>query len=182
MTVIVGMIDKENKNVIIGGDSSGISGWDLTVRKDPKVFQVGDFVIGCTSSFRMMQLLRFSFSPPEVKGKEIYQYMCTDFVEAVRECFKNGGHLRKDSEGDDKGGQFLVGYKSRLFFIDSDFQVGESRVGIEAVGAGATYALGSLHANISHGYSPEVKVKYALEAANFFSAGVCKPFLIKKTK
>ena len=55
MTCIVGLINKENKSVTIGGDSSGLAGSDLTIRKDPKVFKNGDFIFGCTSSsFRMI--------------------------------------------------------------------------------------------------------------------------------
>lgn len=181
MTCIVGFLDKKNKKVVIGGDSAGVAGLNITVRKDPKVFQVGDFIIGCTSSFRMIQLLRFSFKPPEVSKKDVYEYMCTDFIDAVRECFKEGGFLQKYSDGDDKGGTFLVGYKDRLFQIDGDFQVGESLNGFNAVGCGEDFALGALHANLKENMSPKNRVLKALEAAAFFSGGVCKPFIIKET-
>lgn len=93
MTCIVGYLDKKTKKVTIGGDSAGSSSNRVTIRKDVKVFKNDDFVIGCTSSFRMIQLLRFSFKPPEIKLKDIYEYMCTDFINVVRNCFKDGGYI-----------------------------------------------------------------------------------------
>ena len=181
MTCIVGYLDKKTKKVTIGGDSAGVAGLDITIRKDEKVFKVGDFIIGCTSSFRMIQLLRFSFKPPEIKSKNIYEYMCTDFINAVRECFKNGGYLQKYSDGDEKGGTFLVAYKNRLFRIENDFQVAESLNGIDAVGCGADYALGSLHILSRQNLTPKEKVLKSLKTASFFSAGVSKPFVINGT-
>ena len=62
MTCIVGLID--GNRVWMGGDSAGVSGLDITVRSDPKVFRNGDFLIGFTSSFRMGQLLAFRLRPP----------------------------------------------------------------------------------------------------------------------
>lgn len=181
MTCIVGYLDKKNKIVTIGGDSAGITDLSIVIRKDKKVFRVGDFVIGCTSSFRMIQLLRFSFKPPEIKSKAIYQYMCTDFINEVKECFKNGGYLQKYEDGDDKGGTFLVGYKNRLFRIDNDFQVAESSNGIDAIGCGSDFALGSLYSLSKQDITAKQKVIKSLEAAAFFSAGVCKPFVITCT-
>lgn len=182
MTCIVGFVDKKGKKVIIGADSAGVCGWYLTIRKDPKVFRVGDFIIGCTSSFRMMELLQFSFKPPMPGKKEdLYKYMCTTFIDQVRKTFKDGGWIQKESE-QEKGGKFLVGYKNRLFFVDNDFQIGEPLHGIDAVGCGAEFALGALYTNKQ--YFPVdgvTMVIRSLEAANKFSAGVAKPFNVLTT-
>ena len=181
MTCIVGYLDKKTKKVTIGADSAGVAGFDLTIRKDTKVFQNGDFIIGCTSSFRMIQLLRFSFKPPKVTKSDLYEYMCTDFIDEVRKCFQNGGYLQKYKDGDEKGGSFIVGYKNRLFFIEDDFQVGETLNGIASVGCGAPFALGALHSVSTSEKSAKEKVTIALEAAAFYSAGVAKPFYFYTT-
>ena len=116
MTCIVGYIDKINEKVILGSDSlSTSSGLTKSISSDGKLFKNGDFIFGTTGSIRMKQLLRFSLQLPEINSKDIFEYMCTDFVNTIRECFKNGGFLQKDSDGDEKGGTFLVGYKNRLF-------------------------------------------------------------------
>ncbi len=179
MTCIVGFIDSKKNKVVVGADSSSISGLDITLRKDEKVFKNEDFVIGCTTSFRMMQLLRFSFKPPRVYDKEIYEYMCTDFINSVRECFEKGGYLQKFEDGDEKGGVFLVAYKNRLFKIDNDFQVGEPLQGYDACGCGETYALGSIYSNTK--IKPEEIVIDALKCAENFSSAVKAPFVIHST-
>jgi ATP-dependent protease HslVU (ClpYQ) peptidase subunit len=181
MTCIVGYVDKKTKKVIIGGDSAGVSGYDIIIRKDTKVFKVEDFVIGCTSSFRMIQLLRFSFKPPEIKTKDIYEYMCTDFITSVRKCFADGGYLQKNTTGDEKGGTFLVAYKDRLFEIQDDFQVGENLNGISAAGCGEKYALAALHTLSNIKMTSKQKVLKTLETASFYSNGVSAPFVIMST-
>ena len=178
VTCIVGLIDKGK--VYIGGDSAGVSGLDITLRKDVKVFKNGDFVIGCTSSFRMIQLLRFSFTPPKDSKADIYEYMCTDFIDAVRKCFKDGGYGGSDTTSGEVGGTFLVGYKGRLFQIYDDYQVAESAEIFDSCGCGATYALGTffaIHKNKS--ISAKDKIIKALESAVHFSGGVRPPFVIE---
>lgn len=177
MTCIVG-IAKDGK-VFIGGDSAGVAGLDITVREDRKVFKNQSFIMGFTSSFRMGQLLRYSFTPPvRHPDEDIMQYMVTKFINAVRDCLKTGGYASKDSEVEN-GGVFLVGYEGRLFYIDSDYQVGESACGYEAVGCGDAYAKGALFA--SSELSPDERLKTALKAASMHSAGVCGPFHFEST-
>lgn len=63
MTCIVGL--KHKDKVYIGGDSLGANtAFQKTVRADEKVFQKDDMIFGFTSSFRMGQILRYSFFPP----------------------------------------------------------------------------------------------------------------------
>ena len=47
MTCIVGIA--HNGKVTIGGDSAGTNNWSQqTIRRDPKVFPLGEFIFGCT--------------------------------------------------------------------------------------------------------------------------------------
>ena len=175
MTCIVGLV--ENGTVYMGGDSAGVAGFDLTVRADEKVFRNGDYLMGFTSSFRMGQLLRYAFEPPEIKdGEEINKFMATRFVDAVRQCLKDGGYARKKDE-EEIGGTFLVGYKGWLFKIQDDYQVAVSFFRFDVVGCGESYAKGALFA-MNQEYPPEQQVRLALEAAEQFSAGVRRPFTI----
>lgn len=176
MTCIVGVI--QDSKVFIGADSAGVRGLDVWVRKDPKVFKNGEFIIGCTSSFRMIQLLRFSFRPPKMHtDQDVYQYMCVDFVNEVRKCFKEGGFAEIDKYVE-SGGSFLVGYKGRLFGIEGDFQVSESSDGYNSVGCGESFALAALDA-LPKEMSAEDKIRRALEIAAYRSGGVRPPFLIE---
>lgn len=178
MTCIAGLI--HGGAVHLGGDSAGCSGWDITVRADPKVFTAGPYVLGFTSSFRMGQLLRYTFTPPARKGRDLHRYMCTAFADALRTCLKDGGWAKKDSEREE-GGQFLVGAAGRLFVIGSDYQVGEPADSYAAVGCGAQIAHGALYATAAAPLGPHDRLNIALSAAERFSSGVRGPFTLVST-
>jgi len=179
MTCIVGIA--KNGIVHIGGDSAAVGGgYFLDVRADQKVFRNGEFLMGFTTSFRMGQLLRYSFKPPAMtEGADLYDYMVTHFVDAVRACLKTGGWASKKEENE-IGGTFLVGCRGRLFTIYSDYQVGESVDGMSSVGCGSELALGAMHALtlLEESLTPEARIKIALEITEKKSAGVHGPFLI----
>lgn len=175
MTCIVGLV--EDGQVFIGGDRAGVGGWALTLRKDVKVFRNGDFLIGGTSSFRMVQLLHHAFIPPVYdENISIEKFMSTAFVDAIRQCFKDGGWSQKSNE-QESAGVFLVGFRGRLFEIESDYQVGESLDGFNAVGCGSDVALGVLYATPN--VKPRKRVEMALQGAEHLNAGVRGPFLIE---
>ncbi|ANT54760.1 MULTISPECIES: hypothetical protein [Mesorhizobium] len=172
MTCIVGLIN--DGSVHIGGDSAGVVGYSLTVRADRKVFRNKDFVFGFTSSFRMGQLLAHSFKPPKRHPDiDVYTFMVTEFVNALRQCLKDGGYAERHHEAE-RGGTFLVGYAGRLFKIAGDYQVGESADDFDACGCGEQIALGALLA--SPNSPPRERLTIALQAAERFSAGVRTPF------
>lgn len=180
MTCIVGLV--ENDTVWLGADSAGVAGRDLTVRSDPKVFINGEYAIGFTSSFRMGQLLHYSFNPPEPATEDLPKFMSTVFVNEIRECFKLGGYQRKDNEVE-SGGTFLVGVKGRLFYVGGDYQVGTTEDGYMAVGCGAEVARGSLYAtrhvnSAMESLTPESRLIKALSASEHHNAGVRAPFRV----
>ncbi|MFC7533898.1 hypothetical protein [Actinoplanes sp. GCM10030250] len=173
MTAIVGLLRKGA--VYIGGDSAGVSGMNLSVRADTKVFRNGAYLFGFTTSFRMGQLIRYSLAPSAPKG-DLDRFMTTTFVDALRDCLKSGGYARKEEE-QEMGGTFLVGVRGRLFVIHDDYQVGKAADGFAAVGCGDQVALGALFATAGRGMKPRARVRLALRAAERFSAGVRGPFV-----
>ncbi len=183
MTCIVGLIDKEKREIIMGGDSAGTGGrLDIRIRRDPKVFIRGPFIMGFTTSFRMGQLLmsdeRFTVRPQKVYESN-YDYMVSAFVPAVQKLFSDGGFLEEENKVK-SGGTFLVGYKGNIYGIESDFQVGENFDDFNACGCGEYYAMGSLYATQNTNMPSDERVYAALEAAEYFSAGVRRPFNIHK--
>lgn len=179
MTCIVAIATPEGR-VHMGADSAGVSGYSMAIRRDEKLFVKSGMVFGCTSSFRMIQLLRFHLivhkRHPEL---DLYEYMCTTFVGAVRECFRQGGYLSKQNEVEG-GGHFLVGVDGRIFSIESDYQVGERNDCMDAAGCGADLALGSLHQSRGDD-DVRRRLTDALSTAERFSAGVRGPFVFKET-
>ena len=169
----------EGERVWIGGDSAGAKDWSIAIRADEKVFCNGPFIMGFTSSFRMGQLLRYAFTPPDLPSNDdMDRYMVTVFVDAVRQCLKTGG-LAQVKDQVEAGGIFIVGVRGSLYVIESDYQVGKYADGYAAVGCGADIALGSLFT--SRGQPPDSRIRKALEAAEAHSSGVRGPFVIKHT-
>lgn len=174
MTCISGLVHKGK--VWMGGDSAGVSGYFVHPVKAPKVFRNGPFLIGVCGSFRVLQLLRYAFRPPEIEA-DLDRYMVTTWVDAVRACFKAGGHEAKYEGTDSHHGPFLVGIRGRIFDVQADFQVTESANPFSVVGCGRDYALGSLHT--TEGRNPRDRVLISLQAAERFSGGVIGPFVVE---
>jgi ATP-dependent protease HslVU (ClpYQ) peptidase subunit len=168
----------------VGGDSAGTNtSSQQTIHVDPKVFFVrnesGDeFLFGCSTSFRMMQLLQYVFKPPRYDGGDLHRYMVAEFVEAVRSVLKSGGFARKEAERE-QGGKFLVGFRGHLFLIDSDYQVAEANCGYNAIGSGGDLAIGSLYTTEKQDISPEKRLTIALQAAAYHNSDVREPFIIR---
>lgn len=177
MTAVVGVV--HDGAVHLGADSAGASGYDLTVRADAKAFKLGPYVIGFTTSFRMGQILRYAFSPPEPSTKNLERFMVTEFVDAARKALKDAGWATKDNERE-IGGDWLVGVAGRLFRVCGDYQVGESVDGYNAVGCGDQVARGALHATPR--MQPRQRLRTALEAAERHSAGVRGPFTFVRSR
>ena len=169
---------KHDGQVFIAGDSAGVAGYGLQLRRDAKVWVKGEFVYGFTSSFRMGQLLRYTFKPPTQHAEvDDYEYMVSDFVEEVRSCMKKGGYARV-KENVEEGGTFIVGYKGEIYIVEDDYQVGMLRDDYMAVGCGQAYAKGVLFAlRECDEMIPVQKLQVALEAAERHSAGVRGPFI-----
>lgn len=178
MTCIVGYVD-DAKNVWIGGDSAGVGNYDVIMRRDPKVFRNGPYLMGFTSSFRMGQLLRFGLTVPrQEEDHSDEQHMMTTFVDAVRKCLSDGGFAKTES-GNESGGTFVVGYRGSLYVVYDDYQVSISAETWVAVGCGEGYALGALKAMEGSDTPASQRVTRALEIAAHYSAGVRAPFVVE---
>jgi hypothetical protein len=180
MTCIVAIA--QNGVVYMGSDhaaSDDKSGWILS-RKEPKCFKVGQYAIAFTDSFRMGQILQYSWTPPKYTPTKtnsgLDKFMRTKFIESVKTAFKEGGYGSIGSSSDeDTGGIFIVGLEGRIFTIDEDFHVGENIVNYMAEGSGGQIALGALHATKNQ-KNPKLRLKAALEAATEFNMAVAAPY------
>lgn len=179
MTCIVAIAEKGK--VYMGADSAGSNSITTIPRKDSKIFRNNGFLFGITSSFRMGQILRFRLTCPHYKGKKeldsLYQFMCTDFIDSVRNSFKDYGY-GKIENNEESGGSFLVGFEGHLFEVYDDFQIAMSIDNYASIGSGEQFARGSLFS--TKGMKPNKRLKLALKAATRFSPTVSKPFVLEK--
>jgi len=177
MTCIVAL--EHNGNVYVGGDSAAVAGWDVQSITHPKVFRVGDFIIGYTTSFRMGQLLEYNLTVPDNPDGDDLRYLITQFIPAVRECLKQGGFAKVENNTEE-GGEFIVGYRGRIYLVGSDFQITHHRDRFLSTGCGESFAMGALAAmEIT---DPKKAVLKALKIAGMFSAGVRPPYYVIEGK
>lgn len=188
MTCIIGLIDKEMMYMI--GDSAGVSGLDVRVRNDKKVFERmistntdidEPMLIGFTTSFRMGQILMFCDLPMYMQYEDPFKYLVSSFVPSLISTFEQEGFLRtyeKEERDQKKGGTFLIAFKNRLFTIEDDFQVAELSQNYASVGCGAKYAWPCLQTifKMDPNTSPKKALEMAMEISSENSGGVLPPF------
>jgi len=143
MTAIVAMIH-EGK-VWMGGDHLGSDGFTKNeFVKNDKVFKNGDFLIGYTTSFHMGQILQYHWKQPHRQENltddvYFYKFVMKSFID----CFKDNGYGDKRGVGWESG-EFLVGWKGRLFLVENAHALECEKFG--AVGSGSYHAIGALKA------------------------------------
>lgn len=177
LTCIVAVAQKGT--VYMGGDSYGSNGYTGGVVNNPKCFKTGEFLIGCTSTFRIIDLLTHKLTIPKVHDDEHSdpdKFMRTNFVDAVRRCLKENGHI-SITNGMESGGNFLVGYRGNVYEVQPDFSVLNVPEYGASVGQGEVAARGSLWTTSLTNMKPSARVLMALESAEVCNPGVRGPFV-----
>lgn len=177
MTCIVGL--EMSDGVWIAGDSCGSDGILQITYQQSKVFYKGELLLGYTSSFRMGQLLEYHWQVPDhPSGKTDLNYLVTEVVPSLLSLYQAQGYEKKYTDGQRAGGICLLGYRGKLYRMDSDFHLGRNSCGYDAVGSGTQVALGALAALVDAGLRPQLLLAEVLEIASRFCVGVLPPFTI----
>lgn len=172
MSCVIGLAYR--RRVYMGADSGAVGSRFIRTTNLPKVFRNGPFLVGYVGSFRMGQVLEHHLKvPPQQEGEDDMAYMVTRFVESARTALKEKGVLSVD-HARESGGQYLVGYRGRLYSINADFHVGDMADGFDAIGSGAVVALGAMMA--LEGTPPRERITRALEIVEYYTVDVCQPF------
>ena len=175
MTCVIGLVHR--KRIYMGADSAATGSRFIRTTNLPKVFRNGPFLIGYCGSFRMGQVLQHCLNiPKQLPNENAETYMVTRFIEAVRTAFKSKG-VSAIEQNKEKGGQFLVGYRGRLYSVNSDFHVGDMLDGFDCIGSGAPVALGAMKA--LEDLPPRDRIQRALEITSYFISDVGPPFRIE---
>jgi ATP-dependent protease HslVU (ClpYQ) peptidase subunit len=178
MTVIASAISKSGR-IFMGGDGVATQDDSVRVGVNPKVFQRGAFLIGSTGTVRVCQIIEHVFNPPRHEsGVSVESYMVGKFVKALRKAMQDhGGEVESNGNGKIMNGRCLVGYRGRLFEIDSAYGVFMPSLPYHAVGCAEQVALGAMYA--LKNANPEETIKAALEASAEFDCNIRPPFTIK---
>lgn len=182
MTCIAGAI--KGTEVWIGGDAVSVHGdSSARVSTQPKVFQVGEFLIGSSGTLRIQQIIRYLFTPPAIEA-DLVTYMIRTFIPALRTSIKDNGGESLDSNGNAQlDGRYLIGVRGRLFEIDSSYAVFEAKAPYAAVGCADQEALSAMFTATSlmaGDITPKQIVERGLLAAVEFDTSIRQPFTILK--
>lgn len=139
-----------------------------------KLFKNGDFIIGGTTSFRMLQLLQYSWAPPKKSLDDSdAKYIFKVVTDSLIKLFKDNDFGRKHNI-DYEAGNFLIGWKGRLFEMQPDTSLLEHQ-GFAAVGCGvhhATAAMKTMDILNNLQDNPEAYLSTAIRVAHEHTTGV----------
>lgn len=177
MTCIVAC--EHEGTVWLASDSIAISDLQACVLSEPKVFVRSGVGFGFCGSFRAGQLMQHAFVVPEhPPERSDMEYLVVDFIDALRELWRSKGTLKSENDVQDVPLQCLIGYRGKLYCIDSDLQIGRPSCGYLSIGCGSDVALGALHALQGTKMAPSEMLERALAASVAWCAGVRPPFTI----
>ncbi len=179
MTCVVG-IEAGAGRVVLGADSASVSGATVLRSATAKAFTAHGIGYACAGSWRLINILRHSFVPPEhPEDCAPDEYLVVHWTAALRAHLTDVGALKKNSEvHGTNGGQALIAYRGGLYMLDSDFQIARDLPGYMAAGAGRDYALGSMATTATLGLSAARRVALALEAAAEHNYAVRGPMVV----
>lgn len=174
MTCIVAVKDWKNNKIVMGGDAAAVNGHLSGAIRDAKIFKNGPYLFGNTGSFRVGQILRYDFDAPVPdEDDDTMTFMVSVFVEKLRRRMLDLGVAGR-KENIDKGGNFLVALRDKIYHIYDDFQVNERVEDYDAAGSGMEVALGSLFATPK--MAADKRIRTALDAADYYGSHVRPPY------
>lgn len=184
MTCIVG-IEAQDGSVWIGGDSAVTdNNGGRSVLTTPKVFQSGEMVVGICGSMRLGQILQYlvpNASRPHDLSNDMV-YLVGGYISMVQQVLKEVGYISTPHGVDFIGdGEWLLGYRGRLYQVNVDFQVLHSMRPYVAIGMGADLALGALYQfgkRKKVSIHPQEAIESALEAAVEHNSTCAPPWKI----
>jgi ATP-dependent protease HslVU (ClpYQ) peptidase subunit len=166
MTCIAGIM-KEGK-VYLAGERGASEGNYIVPIDKPKIWKNGPYIFGYAGTFDS-QIIQYNFNPPAPEGN-IDKFMHTKFLRALKTFYSEWDMGGKDSEV-----SLLIGVKGRLYEHDAEdlTMISYDREFI-AIGSGADYAMGSLHATRNH-KDPKRRLALAIDAACQYSTSCIGP-------
>lgn len=177
MTCIAGIIEEDK--IWMGCDTLRSSG-SAKFRADTKIVKKDKMILGFSGRVRDIQLIRFGFEIPEQPDDmDDYEYMATVFSSAIRERLKEAGASTITKNEETAALRALVGYKGRLYKLDSDFCVMRIENDYFATGSGEYHAMGSLYSTENFYMTSEERITLALKTAEKFINSVGGPFIVE---
>lgn len=170
MTCIAGI--EHAGRVWLAGDSAASSDDGVVIaQRTPKVWRVGQIVVGCCGVAQWEGIWR-RISFPRPVTRDVDAWVFNELHAAV------SGMVGEDDLEDSSA---LVGIGARLYYVEPDGNASRVGNGYCAVGTGDAVALGSLHTTARRKLLPRYRLTLALQAAAAHCTTVAPPFRFVNT-
>jgi hypothetical protein len=152
-----------------------------------KVSVNGKYLLGAAGDVRAINILHHAFTPPtppaNATGSKLDKFFTTKFIPALRECFDQQGYsapAREAAHLAEQGSTIIAVLNATVYVVNEDYSWANDRSGIYALGSGAQYAMGALHARKpKKDYTPakaRSEALLALQIASRFDPHTGPPF------
>jgi len=187
MTCVIGLLDKENDCVYMGGDSCASTSYleqTLFQRKVFKSIDTSNAIMGFSGSVRDLNLLTYAENLIDKRDEPNidHKYLVTKFIPNITQLFSNGHTNILDKGVNEIESYFMFAYKNKLYLIESNYAVLSVDLDYQAIGCGVSVALGSLFSTEGTVLAPVERIHKALQSSSKFNRGVSPPFYIINTK
>ena len=145
MTTIAGV--QHDGWCILGADSQVTANRKYSHPKMAKITQRGQYLIAGAGLSSFCDVAQHIFHPPratESDKKDLYHFMISKFIPALKKCFKENDLKLEDDKDEEPRFAFLVAINGMLFDIADDFAVSLDADGYYGIGSGSNFAIGAL--------------------------------------
>jgi hypothetical protein len=184
VTAIAAVIDPATGDVLMGCDAN-VNRGSFQYRgsgADPKVFAVGEMVVGAAGLKAAGHALRFGWDPPaRPRAMDELRYMADLVAPSARARLEDAGVKPARSDMD---AEALVGYRGRIFHIGTGCEVTEPDGHYHCIGCAVEILAGALFVldHLAPHLDAETRLRGALEAAVCHGDGIAGPFTIIRTR
>lgn len=169
MTCIIA-IKNADGSITLGGDKAASSDYESRVTTMPKIFKVGDFHFGYTTSFYMGQILQYGFSAPvRPVGISDHEYLFIHVRNALTNLFEREKFgVRDEKSIERRFGTFIIIYRGHVYEVQDNMSMLEYTDDVTVVGCGMHCALGAIYSLKQHvpDMSSEQMIRSALRSCS----------------
>lgn len=138
-------------------------------------------LIGCCGEASLLQIVEFRYQVrTRSEETEIFEHVMDGIAQPLLDAIRIRAKELNLKKSKWPLGRFLIGYEDRLFILDRQFYVVETRDSFAAIGSGEEPALGCLFVTQTGDLPLHERVHKAMEAGAKYSSQVAPPFHIEK--
>lgn len=179
MTCIFGMVS--DGKIYMVGDSCSANSEYRSVSAIRKIVRYDSMLLGFCGSWRDLQIAQTYFTPEaRPEGTSDLRYLVKYVADPLRDLFRDYESVGVESNKSTADSQILLGYRERIYTIETNFQVSARQDNIGSVGSGTYYALGAFTALARAGKAhPETLLTETLEIVAQYDPFVAGPFYVE---